>query len=355
MFSEITVPEGSESDAYHRTVTEAVAAEGFGFTSFWTVEHHFLSGFSHCSAPEVLYAYVAAKTETMRLGHAVKLLPFPYNHPVRVAEQAAVLDLLSGGRLEVGTGRSATRTELEGFGIDPHQTRELYDEALQVLVRAWADEPLEWKGKHFDIPTRDVVPKPHQRPHPPVWQASTSVEGHYRAGEAGLGLLSFTVAHPLADLAERLSLYRQGLKDAKPVTGVLNPRAGVNTMVYCAATTERAYEEAASSFLWYVENSFKQFATLAAWMEGKDAGTYDYLKVLLDLDMSQVTIEGLVEIGAVVIGDPDQCLELARGYQEVGTDVLLCQLNPFDIPHDRVMESMRLLGEHVIPELRGTS
>ena len=152
MFSEITVPEGSESDAYHRTVTEAVAAEGLGFTSFWTVEHHFLSGFSHCSAPEVLYAYVAAKTETMRLGHAVKLLPFPYNHPVRVAEQAAVLDLLSGGRLEVGTGRSATRTELEGFGIDPHQTRELYDEALQVLVRAWADEPLEWKGKHFDIP-----------------------------------------------------------------------------------------------------------------------------------------------------------------------------------------------------------
>jgi alkanesulfonate monooxygenase SsuD/methylene tetrahydromethanopterin reductase-like flavin-dependent oxidoreductase (luciferase family) len=355
LFSEITVPKPwtptSERDAYRNTVEQALLAEELGYDSFWTVEHHFLEEFSHCSAPEVLYAYLAGRTSRLRFGHAVKLLPFPYNHPVRVAEQAAVLDLVSEGRFEFGTGRSATRTEIEGFGIDPHQTRELYDEALQVLVHAWTDDELEWHGKHFDIPRRRVVPKPYQTPHPPVWMATTSTEGHKTVGEHGLGLLSFTVAHSIDSLAERIDLYREGLKSAQPVTAALNDRAAAYTMVYCAETTERAYGEAEAAFLWYVENSFKQFATLASWMEGKDFGTYEHLKALLDVDFSELNLEFLVDIGAVVIGDPEQCVKLATGYRDAGCDVLLCHVNPKDLPQDRVLESIRLIGEQVMPEL----
>ena len=141
LFSEIPVAqpwqEDSEFQAYHANVEQAVLAEQAGFESFWTVEHHFLEEFSHCSNPEILYGNIAARTSKLRLGYGVRLLPKPYNHPIRTAESVAVLDLLSDGRVEFGTGRSATRTELEGFGIDPSETRGMWREALDMVVGAW--------------------------------------------------------------------------------------------------------------------------------------------------------------------------------------------------------------------------
>ena len=127
LFYEIPVPRpwgpDSERLAYEHTLEQAVAGDRCGWDAFWTVEHHFLEEYSHCSNPEVLYGAIAARTERIRLGYGVRLMPKPYNHPVRTAESVAVLDLISGGRVDVGTGRSATRAELEGFGIDPAETR----------------------------------------------------------------------------------------------------------------------------------------------------------------------------------------------------------------------------------------
>src|SRR6187402_288515 len=144
MFYEIPVPRPwnlqSEYEAYQNTIEQAVLGDKVGFHSFWTVEHHFLEEYSHCSNPEVLYGAIAAKTERMRLGYGVRLMPKPYNHPVRTAESVAVLDLLSDGRVDFGTGRSATRLELEGFGIDPHDTREMWQEAVGHLVDCWTNE-----------------------------------------------------------------------------------------------------------------------------------------------------------------------------------------------------------------------
>ena len=144
LFSEIPVAKpwtrDSEFNAYHNTVEQAVLAEQAGFHSFWTVEHHFLEEFSHCSNPEILYGNIAARTSTLRLGYGVRLLPKPYNHPVRTAESVAVLDLLSDGRVEFGTGRSATRAELEGFGIDPQETRGMWREALRHIVGCWTND-----------------------------------------------------------------------------------------------------------------------------------------------------------------------------------------------------------------------
>ena len=189
IFCEIPVPRpwtrDKERDAYHHTLAQAVLADELGYHSFWTVEHHFLEEFSHCSAPGVLYGAVAARTRQIRIGHGVRLLPFPYNHPIRAAEAAAVVDLLSDGRLEFGTGRSATRIELEAFGIDPDQTRPLWEEALEMVVGAWTQDVFEWRGPRFDFPPRRVIPKPLQQPHPPLWVASTSPESHELAGQPG--------------------------------------------------------------------------------------------------------------------------------------------------------------------------
>jgi len=132
LFYEIPVAKpwtpGKEHQAYKDTLEQAILGGKMGFHAFWTVEHHFLEEYSHCSNPEVLYGAVAARTKNMRIGYGVRLLPAPYNHPIRTAESVAVLDLISDGRVDFGTGRSSTRAELEGFNVDPDQTRAMWRE-----------------------------------------------------------------------------------------------------------------------------------------------------------------------------------------------------------------------------------
>ena len=137
----------SERQAYLDTIEQVVAGERAGFDAIWTVEHHFLEEYSHCSNPEVLYGAIAAKTERIRIGYGVRLMPKPYNHPVRTAESVAVLDLISGGRVDFGTGRSATRPELEGFGIDPHETRGMWKEAIEHVVGCWTNDEYEFSRR----------------------------------------------------------------------------------------------------------------------------------------------------------------------------------------------------------------
>src|SRR4051794_41034485 len=158
LFYEIPVArpwdEQSELRAYQNTIEQAVAGDRFGWDAFWTVEHHFLSEYSHCSNPEVLYGAIASRTERIRLGYGVRLMPKPYNHPVRTAESVAVLDLVSNGRVDMGTGRSSTRPELEGFGVDPHETREMWQEAIGHIVRCWTNDQDEFEGQHWSMPKR---------------------------------------------------------------------------------------------------------------------------------------------------------------------------------------------------------
>ncbi len=344
----------SERDAYHEVLEQAVLGEQAGFHSVWTVEHHFLEEFSHCSNPEVLYGAIAARTSRIRLGYGVRLLPFPYNHPVRSAESAAVLDLLSDGRVEFGTGRSSTRDELEGFGIDPHRTRELWEEALEVIVAAWTNDVLEWRGRQFTIPPRRVLPKPLQDPHPPLWGATSSPESHRIMGEKGMGLLSFTIGTSPEELKQRIDLYRDGLTRARPVGRFVNGRAGTFTMVHVAPTREQARATAAESCEWYAKKGTAAVASVAKWMRerGEASGTYAYGDALADLDTSFLTYDFLESTGACIVGDPATCIETARRYAAAGCDLLLCLVNPYRIPHREVLRTIELMGEHVIPALR---
>jgi alkanesulfonate monooxygenase SsuD/methylene tetrahydromethanopterin reductase-like flavin-dependent oxidoreductase (luciferase family) len=359
MFYEIPVPQPweatSELAAYERVVREVQFAEEMGFTHFWTVEHHFLSEFSHCSAPEVLYGYVAARTSRIKIGHGVRLLPFPYNHPVRAAEMAATLDLLCGGRLEFGTGRSATREELEGFGIEPRQTRSLWEEALRVIVGAWTNDVFSWRGEHFHIPPRRVLPKPIQRPHPPLWMATSSPEGHTLAGQLGLGLLSFTIGVPPDELAGRIRLYREGLRNAQPIGLTINPRAAAFTIVHCADTNREARRNAEQSVLWYFRKSIRLIAALAEWQDPQHLASYEYARAFGSLDLESVSFDALNEMGAIIVGDPPRCIELLRRYREAGIDQILCLMNPYAISPVHVLRSIELFGRHVIPAFRSTT
>ena len=257
LFYEIPVPKpwgpDDEYEAYQNTITQAVAGEKAGFHAFWTVEHHFLDEYSHCSNPEVLYGAIAAKTERMRLGYGVRLMPKPYNHPVRTAESVAVLDLISNGRVDFGTGRSSTRAELEGFDIDVETAREQWAEAIGHVV----DLLDQRRGRARTAstgrcPSATSTPSParsrtRRSSAPPAaspvttrWARPASACARSRSGV------------PPEELIPRIENYRRGQADCvEPLGAFRNEQVATFTMVLCAPTDDEADAAAEESFTWY--------------------------------------------------------------------------------------------------------
>ena len=363
LFYEIPVPKpwgpDDERLAYEHTIEQAVAGERFGWDAFWTVEHHFLEEYSHCSNPEVLYGAIAAKTERIRLGYGVRLMPKPYNHPVRTAESVAVLDLISGGRVDFGTGRSSTRAELEGFGIDPKETREMWQEAIEHVVGCWTNERYAFEGKHWSMPERRVQPKPMQQPHPPLWGATSSEDGHRQMGELGLGLCSFAVGVPPEEVAKKIAIYRAAVQACTtPIGKYVHDEAATFTMTLVAPTEEEAWTNARESFEWYPKAGARLIASMATWMEetGQELGNYGYAGDLKKVDddglLDYLDLEYLVGSGASVCGTPEQAVEAGKRYEEAGVDLLLCLVNPFKISHEACLQTIELMGSEVIPKFR---
>jgi len=363
LFYEIPVPEPwgpeSEHQAYKNVLAQALAGERYGWDAFWTVEHHFLSEYSHCSNPEVLYGAVAALTERIRIGYGVRLMPQPYNHPVRTAESVAVLDLLSDGRVDLGTGRSSTRAELEGFGVDPAQTRAMWQEAIAHVVGCWTNDEYEFDGQFWSMPKRRVHPKPLQRPHPPIWGATSSEDGHRQVGALGLGLCSFAVGLSPDEVKTKVDIYRaavQGCTD--PIGAFVNNRAATFTMAMCGPDRQVALDTARESFEWYPKAGARHIASMTDWMieRKQDLGSYAYAADMKRIDdeggLDLLSLEYLVEANACVIGTPEDCIRTCRLYEQAGIDLLLCLVNPYKIPHEAVMQTIELMGTEVIPEFK---
>ena len=271
LFYEIPVArpweEDSELIAYQNTLEQAIAGDKHGWHAFWTVEHHFLQEYSHCSNPEVLYGAIASRTENIRLGYGVRLMPKPYNHPVRTAESVAVLDLLSKGRVDMGAGRSATRAELEGFGIDPAESRQMWQEAIGHIVGCWTNDEYEFEGEYWQMPRRRVQPKPWQKPHPPLWGATTTDDGHAQVGESRPRSVLLRRRPAAQEVKRKIDVYRAAVEQcSQPIGAFVNNQAATFTMALCGPDSEKAKEEARESFEWYPKTGARQIATLTDWM-----------------------------------------------------------------------------------------
>ncbi len=225
--------ERSEWRCYHEALEQIALADRLGYDTVWAVEHHFLTEFAHSSAPEVFLAAASQRTERIRLGHGVTLLPHQFNHPIRVAERVAALDILSNGRVEFGTGRSS-QFEQAGFGVDTAASRDMWQESLEMIPRMWTEDPFEHQGRFVSVPPRSIHPKPLQQPHPPIWCAATSPQTWELAGRNGIGILGLTIFVSVPQLADRVRAYRAALRDAKPVGKVVNDRVGAFTIVHVA-------------------------------------------------------------------------------------------------------------------------
>jgi len=336
----------SEYNIYWQALAQIELADRIGVDYVWEVEHHFLEEYSHSSAPEVFYGAVSQRTRNIRIAHGVRLLPFNFNNPIKVAEQAAVLDIMSNGRMELGTGRSTTAQELDGFSVDYDRTRQEVREALEIIVKAWTEEILEFDGKLMKIPPRRVVPKPIQKPHPPMWMACVAPDSYELAGDRGLGVLSFSLnfEHVQSSLAAHKAAFANR---SDQIPKVANDQfAG---LIVCHVA-ENKDEEAIGieGARWFMHNVAKLFEPL---MAKNKLYTYKYLRNLmnLDLDPKDASDAQLKQHHMVVVGNPDEVCRKLEALEKAGLDQVIMFKQAGRIPHQNIMKSLRLIGRHVLP------
>ena len=336
----------SEYNIYWQALAQIELADRIGIDYVWEVEHHFLEEYSHSSAPEVFYGAVSQRTKNIRIAHGVRLLPFKFNNPIKIAEQAAVLDIMSNGRMDLGTGRSTTAQELDGFSVDYDHTRQEVREALDIIVKAWTEEVLEYNGKLIQVPPRRVVPKPIQNPHPPMWMACVAPDSYQMAGDRGLGVLSFSLNWD--QVQKSMGAYKEAFaKRTDQVPKVPNDQfAG---MIICHVAENK--EDGAIGLegaRWFMHNVAKLFEPL---MTKNQLYSYEYLRNLMnmDLDPKDAPDSQLKSHHMVVVGNPDEVCRKLENFEKAGLDQVIMFKQAGHIPHQNIMRSIRLIGKHVLP------
>ena len=353
IFFELSVPrpftDGIERQVYENALEQARVADELGFDAVWAVEHHFLEEYSHCSAPEVFLAACAAQTLRIRIGHGAVVCVPEMNHPIRVAERAAALDIISNGRLELGTARSSTWTELGGFRVDPDDTKKTWDEYVRALPRMWSEERLSWEGYSFSMPERAVLPKPVQKPHPPLWVTVTSPGTELDAADRGIGCLGVAAAG-YAEQERRTREYHRRIQLCDPV-GAVNDRVTTLNFLYC-------HEDpgvAASVGMRMVATFGIANAHLLFTREAYPTRAYQSLANLAprgSTDAGRPDFPGGVPEG-IAVGDPRHLVDAIRHWESIGVDGLNFIVNALEvIPQAEVLDSLRLFAREVMPQFR---
>ncbi|MBW2372579.1 MAG: LLM class flavin-dependent oxidoreductase [Deltaproteobacteria bacterium] len=335
----------SEQQMVDEQVSLMEAAEGYGFDSLWPAEHHF-SEYGVCGSPAVNLAAIARTTKKIRLGTGVVVLPF--HHPVRVAEDFAMLDQLSGGRVDLGVGRGYQPIEFEGFGVDQTKSREIFDESIEVIRRCWTEEKLNFEGKHYRFKDLEVRPRPLQDPHPPIWMAALSEETFEKAGRLGFNLLLSPVfGGSLLTAADRIKRYRDTLADNghDPSTR----QVGALVMMYTGKTQEMAQKEFADPVIWY----FRTFGKFVAPKLGQPPiEGYEWYTQIRDL-ASVVEWDTLLDHGAVFCGEADFVTgKLAELKEITGVDHVLGWTRLGGLSDQLITAHMERMRDQVMPALR---
>lgn len=335
----------TERQAFYDCIEQATLADELGYDGVWAVEHHGLFEYAHCSAPEVLLSFIAARTRRIRIGHAVTLTPSRYNHPIRIAERVAMLDILSHGRVNQGSGKSASQTEQGAFEIDPSDLEAQWQEALEMIPRMWRSDVFEWDGKYFHVPPTAVIPKPIQQPHPPIYAACSRPESVTRAGALGIGALNFAAGND-DYLVEKIRSYREAIATTTATARRINNS-------FCCTPTALVLDD---------DKKACEYGFRGTRFFGEGLATYFFSphRIVGSLDISRdpLSPSELAEAMASrhkpnsnltsIIGDPTAAKESVRRFQAAGVDELLLVMQMGTVPHAIVMESMRTFAEKVM-------
>ncbi|HET8645190.1 MAG TPA: LLM class flavin-dependent oxidoreductase [Vicinamibacteria bacterium] len=338
-------PEG-ERRLFHECIEQVVLADQLGYHGVWATEHHGLFEFSHSSAPECLLSFVAARTRRIRIGHGVTLTPQRYNHPIRIAERVATLDILSEGRVNWGSGKGASRVEREAFEVDTDTLHEQWLEALEMIPRMWRSDVFEWSGRFYRIPPTAIVPKPVQRPHPPVFVACSQAPTAVLAGSLGAGSLNFS-AGTEAELAERVRAYRRAVSGAKAEGRRVNDHFACTPTSIVLPDDRQACEYGFRGGRFFAECLGSYFFGGQRPVGPLDVTRDRYSARALDEAMAGRNREGSQLVA--VNGDPVAARETVARFQAAGVDELILVMQMGTVPHEIVCESLRTFAEHVAP------
>jgi alkanesulfonate monooxygenase SsuD/methylene tetrahydromethanopterin reductase-like flavin-dependent oxidoreductase (luciferase family) len=323
----------SSQEIYTRGIEIAQAAEALGFRNVWLAEHHF-STYGYLSRPLQLATYIAAKTTRLRVGTAVIVVPL--HHPLVIAEEIATLDLLSGGRFDVGLGRGYQHYEFERLGLELESSRERWEESVDILLKAFAGGPFSYDGKFFKIPETCVFPQPVQRPHPPIWITAQSPESVEAAVRRGFNVLTGGFGVPIERMAEFRRLFDRCVAEVKPSQPL---SVGVQRAVYVTDSDADA-RAAAEEARW----NMRVTLSLRNHYERVEAGR------AVPVPAPREPTTGDLLDRFLVIGTPDTCIrQITRIRELVGITHFNCSFWFGDLEHARVLRSMELFAREVMP------
>jgi alkanesulfonate monooxygenase SsuD/methylene tetrahydromethanopterin reductase-like flavin-dependent oxidoreductase (luciferase family)/putative sterol carrier protein len=367
IFYEHQIPRPWGDDGEQRLMQDALEqielADRVGLDSVWEVEHHFLEEYSHSSASGVFLGAASQRTKRIRLGFGILPLPLGYQHPARVAETAAMLDLVSGGRVELGTGETSSGAELEGFGVDRETKRAQWEEMLPVVARMMVEEPFAGAdGRFLSMPPRNVVPKPVQKPHPPLWVACSRRETIRLAAEKGIGALSFSFVEP-EEAEAWVDEYHAIIDSERCVPGgfAVNPQVACVLPMMCAPDEAQAIERGidGAHFFGY---SLAHYYVFGDHRPGRTNIYEEFLARRDDLGFARSIItadaaplgvrvlqQGLGSLRGA-IGSPEQVRDLCRRYETAGVDQLIFVMQAGPNRHEHICESIELFASEVMPE-----
>jgi alkanesulfonate monooxygenase SsuD/methylene tetrahydromethanopterin reductase-like flavin-dependent oxidoreductase (luciferase family) len=351
IFYELQLPrpwvEGGEWRLYQNALEQVELADRLGYDYAWEVEHHFLEEYSHSPAPEVFLAAASQRTKRIRLAHGIMQLTT--THPARVAERIAALDLVSNGRVEFGTGESASITELEPFGVPFEEKRAIWEEAIRAVIPMFTGNAVEHHGKYFQMPLRNVVPKPLQKPHPPLWVACSALETIEMAGRRGLGALAFQFLSADAAFAWVHAYYNAFTKRQQKLADyVTNPNIAIVSYFMCAETDEEARRRADGI-------PFFQFALrFYGRQPGRrrpDPGTVDLWGEYEKWKRENPESHGRALQGGL-IGSPETLRRKLRRFESSHIDQVIFLNQAGNNTHADICESLELFAREVMPEFR---
>ncbi len=355
----------NEARCFHEIVEQAVLAEEMGFDTVWAVEHTALTQYAHMSAPETFLAFLAGKTTRLGIGHGVVCLPPAMNHPVKVAERIATLDILSNGRVHFGMGKGGTQQEAGTFGYDLAALQPMIDESMYLIPKIMVEDEIEHDGEYIRIPRRPIHPKPYQDPHPPLYMACTRADALTTAGARGIGALVLGFAGP-DDIASKNAIYRAAWANRKAEDQV-GFRPTEHLAALCPALVlddrEKARRIGLRGQRFFVES-------LGYWYQGGPRPTVENLSgdeqaailqqekaaVVAYLSEEKITIgsehTGAYEEVQDAYGTAEDCIRYVQRLFDAGADEILFLFQMGAVPHEAIMETIRNIGTYVIPHFK---
>jgi alkanesulfonate monooxygenase SsuD/methylene tetrahydromethanopterin reductase-like flavin-dependent oxidoreductase (luciferase family) len=335
----------SEHQLFKNALEQVELCDRGGYDYVWATEHHFLEEYAHSSAPEVFLAACSQRTRNVRLGHGIVHMPPHINHPARVAERIATLDLVSDGRVDFGAGAGASETELAGFNVAQSEKKDMMLEGFRIAIRMLVEDPFTGAdGRYIQVPSRNVVPKPVQKPHPPLWMACSRRESILQAARLGVGALTFSFVDPGQAQQWVKDYYKTLEEECEPIGYAINPQVAVTCPFLCDRDAKHLELVGMENYGFFIYG-LGHYSFFGAHRPGETDIWDEYKTNPHEFAPPDGRIQDAV-------GTPEMLRTRLREFEDVGIDQVVCLSQAGKIPHELLCSSIELFTKEVLPEFK---